>query len=75
VIGLGFLSGKFMRATLLLLFLQMGGAMSPMILRPDLMWEVFPYQWTLEGQYVFKDIILISVGLVFAAALRVHNRK
>jgi uncharacterized membrane protein YphA (DoxX/SURF4 family) len=75
VIGLGFLSGKFMRVTLVLLFLQMGGAMSPMILRPDLMWETFPYGWTLEGQYVFKDIILISVGLVFAAALRVHNRK
>lgn len=69
-IGLGFISGKFMRVTLLLLFLQMGGAMSPLVLRPDLMWAQFPHTWTLEGQYVFKDILLISVGIVFAATLR-----
>jgi uncharacterized membrane protein YphA (DoxX/SURF4 family) len=69
-IGVGFLTGKFMRVTLVLLFLQMGGAMSPLVLRPDLMWANFPHTWTLEGQYVFKDIILISVGLVYAATVR-----
>ncbi|MBZ0304357.1 MAG: DoxX family membrane protein [Anaerolineae bacterium] len=69
-IGLGFIIGRFPRVTLLLLLLQMGGAMSPIILRPDLIFATFPYALTLEGQYVIKDIILISAGLVVAAAAR-----
>jgi uncharacterized membrane protein YkgB len=70
VIGLGFISGKFKRLTLLLLLAQMGGAMSPIILRPDLIFTNFPYGLTLEGQYVIKDIILISAGLVIGATAR-----
>jgi uncharacterized membrane protein YphA (DoxX/SURF4 family) len=70
LIGLLFLSGRFTRLTTILLLGQMAGAMSPMLLAPDHMWNIFPYAWTLEGQYVFKDIILISVGLVVAATAR-----
>jgi uncharacterized membrane protein YkgB len=70
VIGLGFITGRFMRATILLLLMQMGGAMSPVILRPDLIFSAFPYGLTLEGQYVIKDIILISAGLVIGATVR-----
>lgn len=69
-IGLGFISGKFQRLTIILLLLQMGGAMSPIILSPDRIWNVFPYALTLEGQYVIKDIILISAGLVIGATVR-----
>ena len=70
VIGLGFISGKFQRLTVLLLLAQMGGAMSPIILAPDRMWHSFPFVFTLEGQYVVKDIILISAGLVIGATVR-----
>ncbi len=70
VIGLGFLTGKFKRATILLLLAQMGGAMSPIILAPDRIFNTFPYSFTLEGQYVVKDIILISVGIVIWATVR-----
>src|SRR5256885_785159 len=35
-IGLGFIMGKFQRLTILLMLAQMGGAMSPLVLRPDL---------------------------------------
>ena len=69
-IGIGFLSGKAKRIVLILLLMQMGGAMSPLILSPDRLWETFPLVWTLEGQYVFKDIILISAGLVIGATNR-----
>jgi uncharacterized membrane protein YkgB len=69
-IGLGFITGKFQRATILLLLLQMGGAMSPIVLSPDRIWNIFPYALTLEGQYVIKDIILISAGLVIGATVR-----
>ncbi|KAB2867347.1 MAG: hypothetical protein F9K46_00525 [Anaerolineae bacterium] len=69
-IGIGFLSGKAKRIVLILLLMQMGGAMSPLILAPERLWETFPAIWTLEGQYVFKDIILISAGLVIGATNR-----
>src|SRR5262245_25699055 len=45
-IGLGFITGKFMRLTILLLFLQMPGTISPMVLRPDLVWSNFPFVLT-----------------------------
>ena len=69
-IGVGFLTGKAKRVVLVLLLMQMGGAMSPIVLAPERLWETFPHVWTLEGQYVFKDIILISAGLVLGAANR-----
>ncbi|MBZ0289625.1 MAG: DoxX family protein [Anaerolineae bacterium] len=69
-IGLGFIIGKFQRAIILLLLMQMGGAMSPILLSPDRIWNVFPFALTLEGQYVVKDIILISAGLVIGATVR-----
>ena len=69
-IGIGFLSGKAKRIVLIMLLLQMAGAMSPLILAPERLWDTFPLIWTLEGQYVFKDIILISAGLVIGATHR-----
>jgi uncharacterized membrane protein YkgB len=69
-IGIGFISGKFMRLTIIMLLFQMAGAMSPLILAPNRIWVQFPFQWTLEGQYVFKDIILISAALVIGATVR-----
>ena len=69
-IGVGFLSGKAKRVVLIMLLLQMAGAMSPLILAPERLWETFPFVWTLEGQYVFKDIVLVSAGLVIGATNR-----
>lgn len=69
-IGLGFITGRFMRATILLLFLQMPGTISPVFLRPDLVFTVFPYGLTLEGQYIVKNMVLISAALVVGATVR-----
>jgi uncharacterized membrane protein YkgB len=64
------LGGKFLRIAVILMLGQMAGAMSPMVLRPDLIWVKFPFIWTLEGQYVFKDIVLIAVALTIGATVR-----
>jgi uncharacterized membrane protein YkgB len=69
-IGLGFITGKFMRLTILLLFLQMPGTISPMFLRPDLVWTSFPLVLTLEGQYIVKNMVIISAALVVGATVR-----
>jgi uncharacterized membrane protein YkgB len=70
LIGLGFITGKFMRVTILLLFLQMPGTISPIFLRPDLIFTEFPFGLTLEGQYIVKNMVLISAALVVGATVR-----
>lgn len=70
LIGLGLITGKFMRLTLLLLFLQMPGTALPLLLLPDVVWTVFPYGLTLEGQYIVKNLVLIGAGLVLGATVR-----
>ena len=70
LIGLGLLTGRFMRATLLLLFLQMLGTITPIFLFPDEVFLRVPYAPTLEGQYIIKNMVLISAGMVLGATVR-----
>ncbi len=70
LIGLGLLSGKYLRATLFLLFTQMLGTMTPLLLFPAETFTRFPYAPTLEGQYIIKNLVLISAGLVVGATVR-----
>lgn len=68
-IGLGLITGKFMRVTLLLLVGQMLGAATPLLLFPDLTWSQLLVP-TLEGQYILKNIVLVSAGLTIGATVR-----
>jgi uncharacterized membrane protein YphA (DoxX/SURF4 family) len=70
LIGLGLILGVAMRATLLLLFLQMLGTITPLFFFPREVFTQFPYAPTLEGQYIIKNIVLISAGLVIGATVR-----
>jgi len=70
LIGFGLITGKFMRLTLLLLFLQMPGTALPLIILPDIVWNIFPYGLTLEGQYIIKNLVLIGAGLVLGGTVR-----
>jgi uncharacterized membrane protein YphA (DoxX/SURF4 family) len=69
-IGLGLLTGRFMRLTLLLLFLQMLGTITPLFLFPQETWLVFPIAPTLEGQYIIKNAVLIAGAVVLGATVR-----
>jgi len=70
LIGLGLIIGRFLRITLLLLFLQMSGTVLPLIILPSVVWKIFPYALTLEGQYIVKNLVLISAGLVLGGTVR-----
>jgi hypothetical protein len=59
-----------MRIAILLLFLQMPGTVSPILLRPDLVFTQFPYGLTLEGQYIIKNLVLVSSALVIGSTVR-----
>jgi uncharacterized membrane protein YkgB len=69
-IGLGLIFRKHMRLTLLLLFLQMLGTITPLFVFPSETWLHFPIAPALEGQYIIKNIVLISAGLVLGATVR-----
>jgi uncharacterized membrane protein YphA (DoxX/SURF4 family) len=70
LIGLGLLSGKFLRVTLALLFLQMLGTLTPLVLFPHEVFTRIPFMPTLEGQYIIKNLVLISAGVVLGATVR-----
>jgi uncharacterized membrane protein YphA (DoxX/SURF4 family) len=70
LIGLGLILGAFMRATLLLLWLQMLGTITPILFFPQEVFAHIPYAPTLEGQYIIKNIVLISAGIVIGATAR-----
>lgn len=70
VIGLGLISGRFLRATLFLLFLQMIGTATPILFFPQEVFTTIPYAPTLEGQYIIKNLVLVSAGLVIGATVR-----
>lgn len=70
LIGLGLLSGRFLRATLLLLAVQMLGTLTPLILFPAETFTVVPIAPTLEGQYILKNLVLVAAAMVVGATVR-----
>jgi len=64
------LVGRWMRVTLLLLFVQMAGTITPLFLFPAETWIHFPLVPTLEGQYIIKNIVLVSAAIVIGATVR-----
>lgn len=70
LIGLGLIFGLFMRVTLLLLFVQMVGTILPIFFFPAEVFTRVPYAPTLEGQYIIKNLVLISAGLTLGATVR-----
>jgi uncharacterized membrane protein YphA (DoxX/SURF4 family) len=70
LIGIGLVFGILMRATLLLLAVQMAGTLMPLVLFPGEVFTRTPYAPTLEGQYIIKNAVLISAAIVLGATVR-----
>lgn len=70
LIGLGLMTGKALRLTLLLLFLQMPGTVTPLFIFPELTFQRVPFVLTIEGQYIIKNLVLVAAGLVIGATVR-----
>ncbi len=70
LIGLGLLTGVAKRATLLLLYIQMAGTLLPLFFFPNETFIHFPYAPSLEGQYIIKNLVLISAGIVIGGTVR-----
>jgi uncharacterized membrane protein YphA (DoxX/SURF4 family) len=68
-IGVGLLSGRLPRLTLLALLFQMAGTLTPLALFPGQMWTA-PFVLSLEGQFIAKNLVLIAAGITLAGRLR-----
>lgn len=69
-IGVFFLFKKTYRIAIGLLFLQMVGTFMPMLFLPDVTFQNGnPLLLTLEGQYIIKNVLIISAALVLGGDL------
>ena len=71
-IGIAFLFRRTLRVAVALLALQMVGTFMPLVLLPDVTFQAghFPYGPTLEGQYIIKNLMIISAALVVGGTVR-----
>lgn len=74
LVGLGLLSSIALRVTLLLFWLQMAGTFLVLVQRPDIAFQQGnPLLLTKEGEFVIKNLVLVSAGLVVGMSAR-HQR-
>jgi uncharacterized membrane protein YkgB len=70
LIGVGLIVGRLLRTTLLFLWIQMAGTLTPLVFFPNEVFRVIPIAPTLEGQYIIKNVVLISAAIVIGATVR-----
>ena len=72
IIGIGLLIKRFIPYVIILLLLHMAVTFFPIFTLKTICFDAFPYCPTLVGQYIIKNLILISGALVIAAK---YNEK
>ena len=73
IIGITFLFKSTTRIAIGLLFLQMVGTLIPLVFLPEVTFQKGSYLMpTLEGQYIIKNLMIISAVLVVGGT---HYRK
>ncbi|OOV20427.1 hypothetical protein BXU10_12755 [Flavobacterium sp. LM4] len=65
-IGLGLLVRKWIPETILLLLLHMIATLTPIFMLQSSCFEIFPYEPTLAGQYIIKNLVLVAGALVIS---------
>ena len=71
-IGVTFLFHYTARVAIALLALQMVGTFMPLFMLPEVTFQAghIPYAPTMEGQYIIKNILIISAALVVGSTVR-----
>ena len=72
IIGLGLLIKRFIPITIVLLLVHMAVTFFPVFIVQAVCFNAFPYQPTLVGQYIIKNLVLISGALIIAGK---YNEK
>jgi len=69
LIGICLLFPPLIRVGLGLLALQMPGTFLPLVILPEVCFTSVPFDLTLEGQYIIKNLVLIGAALVVGSKL------
>jgi uncharacterized membrane protein YkgB len=71
-IGVFFLFKQTLRVAIGLLAMQMAGTFMPLIILTEVTFQPggFPYAPTMEGQYIIKNLLIISAALVVGGTVR-----
>lgn len=76
LVGFGLILGRFLRLTLLFFLMQMAGTMMVLAVKPDLAFQgLNPLLLTVEGEFVVKNLILISGGLVVGSTIESRRQR
>lgn len=83
LIGFLLITGKYVKVALILLFPHMLCTFMPFIFSPQETFHFAPYGLTLVGQYIIKNIVIISAAMVIwqdekeneTGTLRRHNES
>ena len=75
-IGVTFLFRPTLRIAIGLLALQMAGTFMPLVMLPDVTFQAgrYPYAPTIEGQYIIKNLLIISAALAVGGTVRQTGR-
>jgi uncharacterized membrane protein YkgB len=75
-LGVAFMTGFALRITLALFWLHMAGTFLVPVLQPDLAFQGGNLLYlTATGEFVIKNLVLISAGLVIGGTLKKANEK
>ena len=71
-IGACFIAKRTTRLAILLLFLQMSGTFLPLFILPEVTFQEGgnPLLPTIEGQYIIKNLMILSAALVLGSLVR-----
>lgn len=69
-IGVGLLTNKALRFTLLLLFVQMLGTLLPLVVFPHETFARIPFVPSLQGQFIIKNVVLIGAAILVGGTVR-----
>lgn len=72
IIGVCFLFKPTLRIAIGLLAMQMAGTFLPLIILTEVTFQNghFPYAPTMEGQYIIKNLLIISAAIVVGGSVR-----
>jgi uncharacterized membrane protein YkgB len=76
LVGLGLLLRRALRVTLGMFALQMAGTFLVLIVQPDIAFQDGnPLLLTVEGEFVIKNLVLLSAGMVVGATIRSRDGR
>jgi putative oxidoreductase len=75
IIGAGLLAGRGMRTVLGLFWLQMAGTFLVLVIQPEVAFQRGnPLLLTVEGEFVVKNLVLLSAGMVVGSTVSKRRR-